>query len=251
VARFKPPFPGAPVDWEDFGVGRRPPQFDLYAPQLPSLTTTSSCQRRGRAVVLAASAEPEWPLRIIDGVSGPALPRMWIAEGWWTAPARWPTQRHKPPASWMIDSRRLLAEGSARIQANAAPLARSAAEAGTRLRAGPSGRMDAGGGASRCHPTVLIRAPHGGEPSITVVVDGEVPPRWSGRFILPLSNPPNLAEARPGDLRPGRRARPRCGHRQPSIGARWGERSPRIRSVKTAFLFPGLGFAEGGGTPAR
>lgn len=243
VAAVSKVFPGALLHWEDMGTANARRLLTRYRDELPSFN--DDIQGTGAvnlAAVLAAVKATGINLpdhRIVIFGAGSAgtgiadqLAAALVADGLPPKQAR--------ASFWAVDRYGLIVTGDARCSADQQRYGRPQAEVADWQRDEVLGGIPLAEVVRRVHPTVLIgTSARGGAFTEDIVKD--MAAHVDRPVIMPMSNPTELAEARPADLIEwtGGRALVATGSPFPPVNYR-GTRYV-IGQANNALVFPGLG----------
>jgi malate dehydrogenase (oxaloacetate-decarboxylating) len=243
VAAVSKVFPGALLHWEDMGTANARRLLTRYRDELPSFN--DDIQGTGAvnlAAVLAAVKATGVDLpdhRIVIFGAGSAgtgiadqLTAAMVADGLNPEQAR--------ASFWAVDRYGLVVTGDARFSADQQTYGRHQADVADWQRDEVLGGIPLAEVVRRVHPTVLIgTSARGGAFTEDIVKD--MAAHVDRPVIMPMSNPTELAEARPADLIEwtGGRALVATGSPFPPVNYR-GTRYV-IGQANNALVFPGLG----------
>jgi len=243
VAAVSKVFPGALLHWEDMGTANARRLLTRYRDELPSFN--DDIQGTGAvnlAAVLAAVKATGIDLpdhRIVIFGAGSAgtgiadqLSAALVADGLPSEQAR--------ASFWAVDRYGLVVTGDTRCSADQQRYGRHQAEVADWQRDEVLGGIPLAEVVRRVHPTVLIgTSARGG--AFTEAIVKDMAAHVDRPVIMPMSNPTELAEARPADLIEwtGGRALVATGSPFPPVNYR-GTRYV-IGQANNALVFPGLG----------
>ncbi len=243
VAAVRKVFPGAMLHWEDMGTANARRLLTRYRDELPSFN--DDIQGTGAvnlAAVLAAVKATSMDLsdhRIVIFGAGSAgtgiadqLTAALVADGLAPQQAR--------SGFWAVDRYGLVVTGDGRFSADQQRYGRNPAEVTDWQRDEVLGGIPLAEVVRRVHPTVLIgTSARGGAFTEDIVKD--MAAHADRPVVMPMSNPTELAEARPSDLIEwtGGRALVATGSPFPPVNYR-GTRYV-IGQANNALVFPGLG----------
>jgi malate dehydrogenase (oxaloacetate-decarboxylating) len=248
VATVRRMFPQALLHWEDIGVSNARRVLERYRRVM--LTFNDDIQGTGAvnlAAVLAAVRATGVKLaahRIV--IFGAGTAGVGIADQLTTALAGGGLSTEQALARiWAVDRYGLLTEGGEGISEQQRRYARPAAEVADWRRGPGVGDPDVGGISlaevvRRVRPTILIGTSGRGG-SFTEEIVRELAAHADRPVIMPMSNPTNLAEARPADLIEWTGGRALVAAGSPFRPVDYGGTKYIIGQANNALVFPGLG----------